>query len=184
MDYRPYTPRPARLSPRFRANLLGIAWRLLLPVLVVLVVAAGLEWWQTQAAASAATAAAATAAATPATPAALGPPDFSDLADAVAHAFILMVFLPLCLVSFGVLVVLQALLSPLPVHRRYLSGRPWVYALPGAAAFGGLLYVFRGDAWLVGSEVIWGLLAGGVLALASPGLVEWISKPRAVPRLD
>lgn len=67
----------------------------------MLVVAAGLDWWQKQAAA------AATAAATPAAPATLSPPDFLDLADALAHSFAMMVFPLFCLLSFGVL-VLQA----------------------------------------------------------------------------
>lgn len=164
MNYRPYT---LRMSPHLTAALLGIAWRLLLPVIALAALLETADWLQPR----------------PPLDAASRAPADEQLAltglqkammafgEGLQWALVLL----LAAAVFLALLVVQAFWSPLPSYQRHLHGRPWRFGLGlGLAAGCWLVAVLgKGFPWLVSFE-----LGCGALALGLPSLVEWLARDR------
>lgn len=150
------------LPPRFWADLLDIAWRLLLPVLALAVLLQIEPWLEPL-----------PPVIHPRPAAASQLPAAVELGNALSKAFGTMMLWLLLALGLGALLIVQAFWSPLPSYRRYLHGRAWRFVLPG---------VLVGAYWLSPlADPVWSMryyLASGVLVLGLPGLIEWLTAPR------
>ncbi|RTQ45229.1 hypothetical protein EJV47_25465 [Hymenobacter gummosus] len=166
--------KPAVRPPKDAELLLGIAWRLLLPLLTLALLFEAEDWLQPLPPLG------------PVAPTHPAPADPLKTAVAVLPAVLggLAQVLPTLLLwllgtaVFLVLLLGQAFLSPLPWYHRHLHGRAWRFALPGLAA--GLcwlqLLAATGFVWLT-----WFKLGSAGLALTVVGLLEWATKPAGAP---